>query len=174
MTTLTPATLTTDNCWGLLTTAPRKFLLPAASWPWLMPGLWYAQRAAGLYMHRMIVGLDVAAVDHRDGNGLNNRRANLRAATFSQNNQNARKRPGCTSRYKGVDWHKGAWRARITAPSGRQVALGHYTTLQLIEQTIGESSMQVSVAQAAIEDTLLRAHQEEVARLEQQQREDAA
>lgn len=45
------------------------------------------------------------------------------------------------------------------------------TTLQLIEQTIGDSPMQVSVAQAAIVDTLLRAHQEEVARLEQQLRE---
>jgi hypothetical protein len=115
MTTLTPATLTTDNCWGLLTTAPRKFLSPAASWPWLMPGLWYAQRADGLYMHRMIVGLDVALVDHRDGNGLNNTRANLRLVTVRENNINATKRRGCSSRYRGVDWCRGAraWRARV-------------------------------------------------------------
>ena len=36
------------------------------------------------------------------------------------------KRRGCSSRYRGVDWHKGTWRVRITPPSGRQLTLGHF------------------------------------------------
>ena len=66
-------------------------------------------------MHRMIMGLDVALVDHRDGNGLNNTRANLRLVTVRENNINATKRRGCSSRYRGVDWCRGAraWRARV-------------------------------------------------------------
>lgn len=45
------------------------------------------------------------------------------------------------------------------------------TTLQLIEQTIGQSPMDISVAQAALCDNLLRAHQEEVRRMEEELRE---
>ena len=54
-------------------------------------------------------------VDHIDGNGLDNRRSNLRPATKAQNAQNKRPQVGCTSRYKGVSWHKQRqkWCARI-------------------------------------------------------------
>ena len=45
------------------------------------------------------------------------------------------------------------------------------TTLELMAEVLGHDPMGVSVAQAALCDTLLRAHQEEVARLEQQLRE---
>lgn len=41
------------------------------------------------------------------------------------------------------------------------------TTLQLIEQTIGGPPMQVSITQAALVDNLLRAHQEQVRRMEE-------
>jgi hypothetical protein len=54
-------------------------------------------------------------VDHHDGDGLNNQQNNLRAATQSQNNQNARKQVNKTSRFKGVSWYKKyqKWNARI-------------------------------------------------------------
>lgn len=54
-------------------------------------------------------------IDHIDGDGLNNRRSNLRLATRSQNFQNSRIRSTNTSGYKGVHWDKHAhkWRARI-------------------------------------------------------------
>lgn len=64
-----------------------------------------------IYMHRLITGF--AEVDHWDGNGLNNRRSNLRDATHAQNGGNARKHPGCSSRFKGVYWSKGKWQAQI-------------------------------------------------------------
>ena len=54
-------------------------------------------------------------VDHRNRNGFDNRRRNLRYATASQNNANKPKRSLNTSGYKGVFWHKGAgkWMSQI-------------------------------------------------------------
>lgn len=63
-------------------------------------------------MHRLILGTD-QHVDHRDGDGLNNRRSNLRLANHSQNGANAPKRLGTKSRYKGVSTHRDRWRAQI-------------------------------------------------------------
>jgi hypothetical protein len=46
-------------------------------------------------------------VDHKDGNSLDNRRANLRVATHSQNMCNKRvNKNGCTSKFRGVCWNK--------------------------------------------------------------------
>ncbi len=53
-------------------------------------------------------------VDHINGNGLDNRRCNLRIASPQQNSSNRRKIKVKTSKYKGV--HKrenGKWRAAI-------------------------------------------------------------
>ena len=83
-------------------------------------------------LHRVIVGgPDGLQVDHCDGNGLNNRRCNLRVATAAQNQQNARKRSDNTTGLKGVDWHKRdrKWRARIVA-NGKRKHLGLYHTAE--------------------------------------------
>ena len=45
-------------------------------------------------------------VDHINHQTLDNQRANLRVCTRSQNMMNMRKRPGCSSRFKGVCWNK--------------------------------------------------------------------
>jgi len=77
------------------------------------------------YLHRVIMntpkGLDT---DHINGNKLDNRRANLRIATRSQNNANQRKTRG-TSRYKGVCWfkQKSKWKAEIKL-NGKRKHLG--------------------------------------------------
>ncbi len=64
-------------------------------------------------------------VDHINGNRLDNRKCNLRLATRSQNLQNSRKRTGCSSRFKGVNWlgQNKRWRARIKV-FGKEIALG--------------------------------------------------
>jgi hypothetical protein len=68
-------------------------------------------------MHREILQLyDLSVrIDHRNRDGLDNRRENLRMATPGQNLQNSRKRYGTTSQFKGVSWAKRSnkWRAQI-------------------------------------------------------------
>lgn len=61
------------------------------------------------YMHREILGLqfgDSRKADHRDGNGLDNRRSNLRVATHSQNMWNTKTPRHNTSGLKGVSWDR--------------------------------------------------------------------
>ena len=71
---------------------------------------WYAAtttecssgRATTVYMHRLILQpTGHALADHRDGDGLNNRRRNLRPASHSQNLTN--RRTTATSGFRGVE-----------------------------------------------------------------------
>jgi len=79
-------------------------------------------------MHRVIMNApDGVAVDHIDGNGLNNQKSNLRFCTNQENLRNSTKRKGCSSKFKGVSYHKqnDRWRATITIDK-RQISLGCY------------------------------------------------
>jgi len=97
----------------------------------------YAQRVTSsdgkkstLLLHRFLVkapkGLEV---DHIDGNGLNNTRANLRVGTHAENMRNRRRRCDNSSGYIGVHWHKRdrKWVARITL-HGKLKSLGYFDT----------------------------------------------
>jgi hypothetical protein len=66
-------------------------------------------------------------VDHRNTNGLDNRRSNLRLATYSQNNCNKAKRKNTSSRYVGVCFNKQLkrWGAYIK-PQGKKIFLGYF------------------------------------------------
>jgi hypothetical protein len=68
-----------------------------------------------------------AEIDHINGDPADNRIANLRPATSSQNKANARKRSRNTSGWKGVSWHARdrKWRAMIGV-AGRQQHLGYF------------------------------------------------
>jgi hypothetical protein len=84
-------------------------------------------------MHRLIMQAKPGQiVDHVNGNGLDNRRANLRICTNAQNVRNSRKMAGTISKYKGIVYLPGnqsprPWRARIRV-SGKQIWLGRYFT----------------------------------------------
>lgn len=83
-------------------------------------------------MHRVITCAgDTDIVDHINGNGLDNRRSNLRIATKNGNQQNATRRRDNTSGHKGVCWHKGdkRWHAKIQV-DGKRVHLGQFDTLE--------------------------------------------
>jgi hypothetical protein len=69
-----------------------------------------------ILMHRLITNAtDDVFVDHIDGDGLNNTRANLRFATPSQNQHNAGLCSANTSGFKGVSYCKrtGRWQSKI-------------------------------------------------------------
>jgi hypothetical protein len=67
-------------------------------------------------MHRLILDAPPGMeVDHRNSNGLDNRRENLRLATSVQNAQNNKLSRRNSSGYKGVNRHQGRWQARIMA-----------------------------------------------------------
>lgn len=78
-------------------------------------------------LHQFLIP-DVKSIDHRDGDGLNNRKANLRVATDRQNSQAyRRKAKGKTSQYRGVCWREDhqKWRVQISL-NGNQLSIGCY------------------------------------------------
>lgn len=86
-----------------------------------------------LEMHRLILDLPPYHeakfdVDHINGNGLDNRRENLRITTRAQNLANTAARVG-TSSFKGVclDKRTGRWKGQITV-DGKNRSLGQYDT----------------------------------------------
>jgi hypothetical protein len=63
-----------------------------------------------IFMHRVILNAkDGKFIDHKDGNGLNNQKSNLRFCTKSQNGSNIRKKRRGTSKYIGVSLHMSKW-----------------------------------------------------------------
>ncbi len=97
---------------------------PVASHKWYFMSVGYAARTARedgrrveIFMHREIMQAQRGElVDHKDGDGLNCRRKNMRIATKSQNNSNRGKSRINTSGFKGVSLHKQRqkWTARIS------------------------------------------------------------
>jgi hypothetical protein len=104
-----------EHSWSLHTSGDRFYV-----------HAWLIAEQRWALLHRFIVGAPPKTeIDHRDGDGLNNRRSNLRPATRTQNIANAGSRGG-SSRYRGVCWTDrsgGKWRANIQI-AGRQRYLG--------------------------------------------------
>lgn len=75
-------------------------------------------------MHSFILG--VIGVDHKNHNGLDNQRRNLRKATEGQNQQNGRQEGGSLSPYRGVfkGWGN-KWRVRIRV-NGKRIEVGSF------------------------------------------------
>lgn len=68
-----------------------------------------------------------AEIDHIHGHEFGERLDNLREATRSQNNQNASKRSGWNSKYKGLRLRDGRWQARIN-DNRKIISLGSFDT----------------------------------------------
>jgi hypothetical protein len=82
-------------------------------------------------MHHQVIAIPPGMFcDHINHNGLDNRKANLRPATHTQNVWNRRKfKPHSRSKYKGVDKANDMkrWRARIRV-NGKRIYLGSFKT----------------------------------------------
>lgn len=91
---------------------------------------YFAHRLAFLYMTGEMPE-PKQHVDHINSNTVDNRWANLRLATSSQNQMNVLMWSSNTSGYKGVSWHKGEgrWRACIRV-KGKRKYLGYFDTAE--------------------------------------------
>jgi len=103
-------------------------------------------KSKSVLMHREILGLTrtVQHTDHRDGNGLNNRRYNLREATNQQNQFNQRRAIRGTSKFKGVCWRKlnRKWRAQIK-DSPRHITLGYFSDEKEAAQVYDQAALKL-------------------------------
>ena len=130
-------------------TQGKVALVDDEDYEWLSRWKWYSlKRRSGIFyvtrnqwnfgtkksskicMHRLImkaVGGEI--VDHKDGNGLNNQRYNLRFCTGTQNNANSKLQKNSTSRYKGVTSVKynRKWQSQIQHRY-KHIHLGLYNT----------------------------------------------
>lgn len=94
----------------------------------------YAARSIGNKriekLHFRILG--IKNIDHINGDGLDNRRKNLRPATTRQNGQNRGKFAPAYSKFKGVSWHirDRRWVASIRAEC-KDIWLGSFTDEKL-------------------------------------------
>lgn len=85
-------------------------------------------RSRHITIHRFLLNAPKEmSIDHIDGNGFNNQRANLRICTQRENNRNTRKRSGTTSKYKGVSFYKhiNKWCSEIKTESKKEF-LGYF------------------------------------------------
>ncbi len=80
-------------------------------------------------LHRLIMNAQPGEIiDHINGDGLDNRRSNLRRCTLSQNSINCARRGGLASRFRGVHHLPPAsWQARIQA-NRLVINLGTYSS----------------------------------------------
>lgn len=106
-------------------------------------GSWHAARTTKgggakqtIYMHHEVARVpSTTMLDHRNRNGLDNRRENLRKCTKADNARNSNRRiKNKTSSFKGVSLYRSRviaigrpWRATITV-DGKQLYLGYYST----------------------------------------------
>jgi len=119
-------------------TRGKYAIVDAADYPALSKHKWFAQptergrtfyaarthKGRAVSMHRQIMKPPKAmVVDHINGNGLDNRRCNLRICTQLQNSQNSRRRRPGKSRYRGVFPRGDKWQAAIQH-DGKPLYLG--------------------------------------------------
>lgn len=107
----------------------------ANQWNWCAEkkrnGRFYAGRFDRITKQQLVLHREILQapkrmqVDHINGDGLDNRRSNLRLATHTENLRNRGMNSNNRSGYKGVSWHKqrGKWCAKIMV-GRRGISLG--------------------------------------------------
>jgi hypothetical protein len=91
-------------------------------------------KSVGFRMHRQIMGCvkgDGKIIDHKNGNGLDCQRHNMRFATTIQSATNRTSHKGATSKYLGVYLQRAGkysyWRTDITV-NKRKILIGSFKT----------------------------------------------
>lgn len=129
-----------------------------SQWNWCVsgPGLYehggtslYAMRRASvdgvmrtIKMHRLLFNASAGAqVDHINGNGLDNRKANLRFVTHAQNMQNRKMHRNNSTGYKGVYWDENRLMFQsIICANGHKAHLGWFYCPEQAHAAYAEAS----------------------------------
>lgn len=99
-------------------------------------------------LHRHILGASTGEfVDHINGDGLDNRRSNLRICSHAENMQNRRIHKNNKSGFKGVyfDARRGSFRAQVRA-FNRRYAVGSFSTPEAAHAAYLEKAKEVHAA----------------------------
>ena len=100
-------------------------------------------RVRSLSMHQFLLGSRPGQlIDHKDNNGLNNTRSNLRVATHAQNAGNRRLSSNNKSGFKGVFEVVGVHKTTYRADCHGKM-LGHFPTKELAAKAYDEEAVRV-------------------------------
>lgn len=125
----------TGHFWWKQRGGGRRMWRPAGSKH--SSGYWHVWVGGRLFMAHVLAYFLVTKrwpeqkIDHRDGDGLNNRWKNLRPASSAQNNQNVTRRKDNCSGHPGVHWDRtiGKWKAQAST-GGKRHHLGLFETAE--------------------------------------------
>ena len=99
-----------------------------------------------IMMHRAILGVTdpKVYVDHRDGDGLNNCRINIRRCTPAENVQNRAINKNSKSGIKGVRWNKqrSKWTSQL-CHNKKRYFIGHFDDKSEAEKAYKEKAMRL-------------------------------
>jgi hypothetical protein len=111
---------------------------------------WYAMRWEGgrknrkhILLHRSLMGITDGSIliDHKNGNGLDCTRSNMRVCTKEQNSYNRGKQKSNTTGYKGVyqDKKESFFSAQIGF-NGKRIRLGYFKTKEEAAHAYNEAA----------------------------------
>lgn len=132
----------------------RCAMIDACEWPALRETRWcvvkgrYVQgrnsvTGKKILLHRAITSVEpTQKIDHKNGDGFDNRRVNLRVATLAQNQQNRKLNVNNTAGRKGVSYRNdcGKYRARIVV-EGKRIPLGNFMTADEAGRAYAEAAV---------------------------------
>ena len=153
-----PVTQPLDPSYKIIALTQGQFSkVDTADHPWLDGFNWHAdwnkdtqsfyakrrENGKPVYMSREILGCGPDELaEHENHDTLDNRRKNLRKATYSQNTANQKHRPDNASGHRGVYWADGKWRAQIRH-NGKLLNLGRFVSLQQAAMAYNEKAKEL-------------------------------
>lgn len=135
--------------WATLVSPEDRALLAASNWTAAVQSsrqdqiyAFRFQNGKAVRLHSLIMPLmGGQVVDHKNRNGTDNRRPNLRPASYTQNLYNARPRKS-KSGLKGASWQAGSnkWRAQIKLATGKRLHLGLFSSKEAAHEAYAKAA----------------------------------